>query len=129
MKFKEFIENFEESTIRINTSRGNETYSVRNLANYAQKSVGAKSVSIKWLKANVNGSGKNALNYPPSEGEDHIRSGNADLSFPIIVVIEPRETWIGDGNHRIYKAIHIAKQTHIPAYMIDASTLPPPDDI
>lgn len=129
MQFKEFIENFEQSGIKINTPRGMELYSVPKLANYAQKSIGAKNVSIEWLKTNVNGSGKNNIHYPPSEGEDHIRSSNADLSYPIIVVIEAGETWIGDGNHRIYKAMHIKKQTHIPAYMVDATTLPPPDQI
>jgi hypothetical protein len=120
---------FQQSSIYINTQRGKETYIVPHLAAYAQRFLRPQQVSIEWLKANITGSGHSTLHYPPEEGDDHDRSSKTDLSYPILIIKEPNEMWIGDGNHRIYKALHITKQTALPAYIIDAQTLPPPDQM
>ncbi len=120
---------FEQSSIYINTPRGKETYSVSKLAAYAQRFLKPQQVSIEWLKANVTGSGHSTLHYPAEDGDDHVRASNSDLRYPILIIKEPNEIWIGDGNHRIYKALHIAKHTSLLAYIIDAQTLPSSDQI
>ena len=84
--FRQWIENFEQSSIYINTPRGKETYSVPKLVAYAQRYLRPQQVSIEWLKANINGSGHSTLHYPPEEGDDHTRAGNADLQYPILII-------------------------------------------
>jgi hypothetical protein len=130
MKFKDWmVENFHDAAIFINTARGKETYPVPSLVAYAQRHMRPQQVTIDWLKANINGSGRNNIHSEPEEGEDHDRSGRSDLQYPILIIKEPHEMWIGDGNHRIYKAMHIARVPSLPAYIIYAQTLPPPDQL
>ncbi len=123
------IENFQQSSIYINTARGKETYSVPSLVAYAQRHLPVQQVSIEWLKANIDGSGHSTLHYPAEEGDDHDRSNATDLRYPILIIKEPNEMWIGDGNHRVYKALHITKQATLPAYIVDVQSLPPPDQL
>ena len=92
--------------------------SVPRLASYAKANLDVKELSIGWLTKNL-GEDYGALCAPPAIGTtEYVRCVNADLSYPILVIKEPSETWVGDGNHRLIKAAHIEKLDSIKAYII-----------
>ena len=130
MNFKLWLnENFFHGAgIYVTTPRGKETYSVEKLAKWAAQNTKPQNVTIDWLKNNISntpGSGYTALFELPEEGSDEYRrSMQSNTSYPIIIIKEAGETWVGDGNHRIMKA-RITGQNQLPAYIIDATNLPP----
>lgn len=121
---------FEQSQIYINTPRGRETYSVPALSQWAKVNLRPQQVSLEWLRQNINEQGFDTLwEQPDPKDEFYTRSASADTNYPILIIKEQNTMWIGDGNHRIYKAIHISKQNALPAYIIDVRQLPPPQEL
>jgi hypothetical protein len=138
MNFKSWLaENFFQGAgIYVTTPRGKETYSVEKLAKWAAQNIKPQNVTIDWLKNNISdtpGSGYTALhtdlNELPQEGTDeYTRSMQSNTKYPILIVKEAGETWVGDGNHRIMKA-RLTGQNQLPAYIIDASQIPAPNEL
>jgi hypothetical protein len=94
------------------------TVSVPRLANYAKTNLDIKELSVEWLTKNL-GEDYGALSEPPAIGTpEYVRCVDSDLNYPILVIKEPSETWVGDGNHRLIKAVHVEKLESIKAYII-----------
>ena len=123
---------------------GKRNYSVPKLAAYAKGNLKIQELSIEWIIENLGeGCGwtsrevaytirgadlmhtvEHTRMTPPAIGSEHyIRSFNSDLSYPILIIKEPEGFWVGDGNHRLAKAIHIEKVKSVKAYIIKPEDL------